>query len=203
MGEVLPLWLRSLAIFTGSVVAGTGLALLWTDPIPAGFLILAALIQPRAARSGTWLIWVSAFLLSAFSVPFLKELLKSQFSDGPWDISAVIRIAIELASASLLSLDIALVIQAARRDEPKATTADLTKPSLDWVVWILALALSAWVFWASRHLLSSHLCDDFGMFLIGASRVSAVIVFDGALIRLGVKSTKNMKLARRPLGPSE
>ncbi len=196
MGEVFPIWLRSLTIFTGSVVAGSGLALLWTDPIPAGFLILAALIQPRAARSGTWLIWVSAFLLSAFSISFLKELLKSQFSDGPWDTSAVIRIVIELASASLLSLDIALLIQAARRDERKATTADLTKASLDWLVWILALALSGWVFWGSRHLLSSHLHGDFGMFLIEVSRVSAVIVFDGALIALGVKSSKGAKGAR-------
>ena len=181
VSDIISVKLRRLAIATGCFVAITGL-LLWTHPIPPCFLALGAAIQPRSPRPGRWLMWVSAFSMTVFAAIFL-------FADGvaallsSFTIITLPEIVILLAVAAELWCDVALVLEAVQRMRHHPAEAPRSRRNLDWVVWIVALAMTAFCFWASVS--QAVLYSTYGRlvnFLPWVGLTAVMLLFDAALI---------------------
>jgi len=135
--DLVPTKLRWLAVAAGcsSIVFGP-LALI-SPP-----LIVGAVIQPRARTSGKWLMWFGSILLSLVVVPIgtgsMYGVVKhpSNFPNGIFSLLMV------LSFILVCWLDVAIVI-----DGLRSKTGRWVRGDLDWVVWGVAAALTAWCVW--------------------------------------------------------
>jgi hypothetical protein len=143
--EVVAIRTRWLAVVTGcfTAVAGTfvgGLFFL----IPS-FLILGAVVQPRSPRSGRWLMWLGAFLLSLMTLPLASVLLSESIP--------TLRVHYDYGELTLVSLcamsvflviwcDVELVVDAIRMRRGRLALAQRSAGAAEWLVWAAALCLS-------------------------------------------------------------
>jgi hypothetical protein len=106
------------------------------------FLILGAVIQPRAPTTGRWLVWIGALLLSltvfSFGPGVLYEQARSLDRGGKVDTFVLFLVSLVLVSVC----DIMLVIDALRLNSRL-----MVRGSLDWLAWIAAGVLTAGCIW--------------------------------------------------------
>ena len=180
--------LRLLAIATGCLVASTAVLLQWTDPIGPTFLALGAAIQPRSPRLGRWLMWVSALLMNVLTYAFAREMLAG-INVGELPIPGFV---ILLAFALILSCDFMLVMDAALWTRRKTERVQVsTHKSLDWVVWIAALALSFYFLWRTLPAVRAYELSGRSDAVLTALGLAAIgVFFDIALIIHAFKSRR-------------
>jgi hypothetical protein len=166
--------IRCLAVLSGC------LALVWFFFIPASpFLILGALVQPKAKTTGRWLVWVGAFLLSLL-VPY------SAMSLGlsPWFRFDLVRVLFQLLLVLAIVLDCALI-----RDVWTSRRGQWVRSSWDWVAWILAVLLTGWYGFGLWNSLPELATWGFRLdnFVFRLTVVSVILAFDAALVTLALK----------------
>ena len=133
--EVLGPRIRCVAILAAcsSVIFGTFV-------IVSVFLLIGAVIQPRAVKSGKWLMWVGALLLSGV-LPSGYALICHELSGRLADRSRddIVFWSIALCTVLVVWCDVELLIQAvtAKRRRPAGPVPPLRR-SWDWVAWIAA-----------------------------------------------------------------
>lgn len=179
--------IRWLAIVAGcsSAVVGVSFGAFFAA-FPA-ILILGAIVPPRAPTTGRWLLWVIALLLSVMLVPFgfgvvLESPKMLRINHGGMMI--LISSMFAVSTASLLWLDVALVMEAFR-----AKHRPWVRGSLDWVVWIAAIALSAWRVRIAPFVIYAYRNGRFfDLFLLNLVPSAVILLFDVALILHAVKS---------------
>lgn len=167
--------LRWLAVF-----AGCSSAIFGVIAFGAPFLILGAVIQPRARTSGRWLMWLGAVLLSLV-VPYGIGIVFSRFS---WKIE--IFPLFLLSTVLVCWCDLAIVMEALR-----SKRNPWVQGSLDWLTWIAASVLTLWsvlsgVETALAYQRMGGLRLDLILTTIGLNVV--ILFFDGALILQAVKN---------------
>jgi hypothetical protein len=147
------------------------------------FLILGGVIQPRAPTTGRWLTWTGALLLSIVVVPsgvalVLEDTKLLRLGDLMLSLMAV-------SAALVCWCDGAVVMEGFR-----SRHSQWVRGSLDWVVWIVAIILSAWLFWSNRFVVSTftHIHDRPDLILTTLGFGAFVLVFDIALIIHAVKT---------------
>jgi hypothetical protein len=172
--------IRWLALATGCFSAGASLALGLPFLVESAFLVLGALVQRRSPLPGRWLIWVSAFSMSVkacqFGVATLPEIVKAGVVSVP-----VLAILLELAV--LVGCDVALVMDAANPAGRDSASGQPPPGSLDWVVWIAAVALSA--YYLSMSVLAVRPYRLYGrldILVTAVALTSAVFLFGVALV---------------------
>ena len=121
--RILPRKIRLLAVAAGclSGVAGClGMGLLfWIYP---SLLILGAVAQPRFPRSGRWLMYVGAPILSVWILPYGVGVVSDGVRNLPryHDVNSLVVIILWAMSFSLVAwCDIALVIEAIKANRPR------------------------------------------------------------------------------------
>jgi hypothetical protein len=128
-----------------AVLAACSSAVFGPSALGSPFLILGAVIQPRAPTTGKWLAWLGALLLSIIVIPFgsgtvfedARLLLSGHNIANGWLFPLFL-----VATSLVLCCDIVLVTDAL------ASRHNLwRRGSLDWLVWVAALVLSAWAIW--------------------------------------------------------
>jgi uncharacterized membrane protein len=174
-----PRYIRWLAILTGcSTVVFS------VSAFGAPFLILGAAIQSRARTTGRWLMWIGALLLSLFLVPLSSELV-NEIRRTFWSDTFAIVLLAAIATILVYCCDIALLVEGFRsRRDP------CTRGSLDWVVWIVAIILSAWEVWADQGTLYAYQHGFIGTVLTSVGLSGVVLLFDTALIVHAVRTRR-------------
>jgi hypothetical protein len=157
----------------------------------APFLILGAAIQPRARTSGRWLMWVGALLLSLIVVTLSPEIV----SEGATmlcayhDSNLVLLYSLSAIATGLVCwCDVALVLEAF-----KSKGHQWTRGSLDWVVWTVAIVLSAWCVWTSMNAVHGYRLQGglrLDLILTQVGMDAVMLLFDVALIILAVKTRR-------------
>ncbi len=176
---------RKLIVCIGFLLAAAGL-LGAADPIGAGALILGAIVQPRSRNPGRWLMWVGALLTTIWtgllSVVFFRETVWTR--DLPLPDMAFI-----LAPPLVLWCDAALAWDTARTRRLREVPAQIQRCSFDWLVWVAAIALSAFYFRSVVPALRAYrLHERLDILLLNAVLSTVVLLFDLALIVHAVKS---------------
>lgn len=169
-------------------MASTGLLLQWTDPIGPALLALGAAIQPRSPRPGRWLMWVSALSMNALT----SEIAVGLLADVKTALGTLPGLVILLALALVLWSDVELVMDVASRTRLEAKPVQASpRTNLDWVVWIAAVALSAYYFWRSAYAVRAYrLHGRFDLVLVALGLDAVAVVLDIALIIRAVKSRR-------------
>jgi hypothetical protein len=178
--------IRWLAVIAGcaSIVFG---------PLAFGslFLVVGAVVQPRAPTSAKWLMWVGALLLSVFVIPLgistAFEQAKLTHLDHHITMDPMF-VLLALSATILCCCDAALLIEAlkSRHNNP------WVGGRLDWLVWMLAAVLSSWCVWLDLPKGDSYLRTSRPLDLIFAVGVNTVIfLFDVALIAHATKSRRS------------
>lgn len=177
--------IRWLAFLAGCSSAAFGLAALGSP-----FLILGALIQPRARITGRWLMWLGALLLSQVVLPYGFVIANDGINvlRGNHENAFVLMSSLLAISAVLVCLcDVALVIEALKSKGDK-----WTRSSLDWLVWIAALVLTTWCVWVDVPSVRAYQLQGSLNILVTTIGLSTVIaVFDIALIIHAVKTRRS------------
>jgi len=183
--SVLSAKLRWLAVLAGCSSAVFGL-MAFGSP----FLILGAVIQPRARTSGRWLMWLGSLLLSLVVVPFgtaivfenARHLGRDNWSVGIFPLFV-------LSTILVCWLDVAIVMEGLRSKR----NPWVVPGSLDWLAWLAAMVLSAWSVWAELETVRAYrrlgsLRLDLILTPLGLDAL--VLWFDVALIIHAVKSRR-------------
>jgi hypothetical protein len=161
----------------------------WPFLILGTFLILGAILQPHAPTSGKWLVWVGALLLSLVVIPFgsatvFQEVkLLRLYHDGM--MVAILSLS-AMSTFLLLWCDVALLIEGLKVRHNK-----WTRGSLDWVVWIASITLSAWCLWIIPGTAYAYRVNGRVDSLLTTTGLGALILFfDLALIVHAVKTRR-------------
>jgi hypothetical protein len=164
-----------------AVLAGCSSAIFAALAFGAPFLILGAIVQPWARTTGRWLIWLGAFLLSLMVVPFGTGIVLGQarhLGRDNWSFS--IFPLFVLSTALIYCCDIALVT-----DAFKSKRQQWVRGSLDWLVWVVAIAPSAWCIWQNASTVRAYRLNG-GLrldLILTSVRLDALILFfDVALV---------------------
>lgn len=161
-------------VLGSTLVFGSGGTL--AEPL---LLVVGAIVQPHSARPGKWLMWVSAFLMSAWMYQIDAVLLREAIKQGHISLTVV---AIFLAPALALWCDIALVVAAVMRKRWHELNLPHSRGNLDWVVWLAALALTAYYVKISMPYRYDGRLD-----ITGIAFTSIALLFDVALVIQAVK----------------
>lgn len=178
--------IRWLALVAGcSAALAGGVSYSWLYLIFGLPLVLGAIIQPQAPTSGRWLMWVGALVLSPFIIPYGFAMARDMGTlDWTTGGTAVAISLLFIASGALLLLcDMALVIEGFQ-----VQYKQWTRGRLDWVVWIVAFALSAWCARLTPTVAYAYRNGRPYELLINLGLDAAILVFDVALIVLATKS---------------
>jgi hypothetical protein len=149
-----------------------------TDPVGAGALLVGALVQPRARRIGRWLMWLGAalvtFVTGTMSFVFVRSMEWKQPFQPP------MKLVFYLAPVLVFVCDLQLIRDARLGQEVEPGTGR----SLNWIVWIVTLALNVYYLrWIGPSLYAYQVYGRIDIVLNTAVFVSAMLVFDAALIR--------------------
>jgi hypothetical protein len=179
---VIPAKIRYLAVLGGCASAIFGPA-----AFGAPFLVLGAIIQPRAHTSGRWLIWVGALLLSIVVVPMGPEVVLDQAKMLRAGSNPGIFSLFVVATISTYLCDIALVFEAVKRPDKR-----WFRGRLDCIVWIAAAVLTAWCVWQSYFTGRTYqqlggLRIDLILTTVGFDAL--ILLFDVALIILATRGS--------------
>lgn len=132
-------------------------------------------------------MWTSA--LSMTVVTFATGAVKILASIGTITLPGA---AIVLMMALLFVCDVALATEAVLHMRPQAGQARYFSRNLDWLVWIAALALTAYYLWTSLSAVGPYrLYGGLGTLLPSAALAAVMLVFDVALIVHSVKNRRN------------
>lgn len=180
--EVVTVKIRRLAVVAGSSCAVFGVASFgYLFPILGAFVVIGAIVQPRALTTGRWLMWLGALLLTLISVPYgSKTVLEDAKMLGSiHDSSLIVMFSLAVVSVvSVLCCDVALVVEGV-----KSRRHQWVRGRLDWVVWISAVTLSAWCLWTGLlELGGNRLHDRRETPLATVGLDTAVLLFDCALV---------------------
>jgi hypothetical protein len=141
-------------------------------------------------------MWISALLLSGTILPLGVRLIfdeiktLSSFSDS--SMIGVLTLSAALV-LTLLCCDLALIVEAANLKRSYGGVKQYSRSSLDWVVWIAALTLSADYFRMTVLSVRGYrLNGGLNVLIFGVVFTSVVLLFDLALISNAIK-----KRARR------
>ncbi len=182
--RIVPASVRWLAFFAGCSSAAFGLV-----AFGAPFLILGALIQPRARTSARWLMWVGALLLSQIIVPYGFVIAHSALGPIRENTFFLLDSLLRISAILVCLCDIALVIEALKSKGDKWAPG-----SLDWVVWITAIVLTSWCVWADVPSVRAYQLEGSLDILLTTILVSVVIAFfDIALISHAVKTRRKRR----------
>jgi hypothetical protein len=166
-------WLAVLAGFSSAVFAAMAFG--------APFLILGAVIQPRARTSGRWLIWLGALFLSLVVIPFgTGVVLENARHLGRDNWSFTMFPLFVVSTALVCWCDVALVI-----DAFKSKGNEWARGRLDWLVWIVAAVLSAYCVWQSTLTVRSYRLNGglrLDLILTSAALDALILFFDVALV---------------------
>lgn len=178
---------QKLIVGIGFSLAAAGLFGL-ADPIGASALILGAIVQPRSRNPGRWLMWVGALLTTIWtgllSAVFLRETVWTR--DLPLPALAFI-----LAPALVLCCDAALAWDTARTRRVREVPAQIQRRNFDWLVWVAAIALSAFYFRNIVPALSAYRLHGWlDILLLNAALSAVVLLFDLTLIVHAFKSRR-------------
>jgi hypothetical protein len=169
-----------------AVLAGCFSGVFLFSALGAPFLILGAAIQARAYTTGRWLMWVGAVLLSLFVFPLSPEIVAEMRRPDLWQTWFTPLLAV--ATVFVCCCDVALLVEgfASRR-------ISWARGSLDWVVWIVAIVLSALQVWASRGVLYAYEHRFWQAVIPSIVLDPVMLLFDVALIVHAVKTRRTAK----------
>jgi hypothetical protein len=145
--EILPTRIRWLAVGAGSAAGFCNVGLTLIFPIFSFPLILGAIVQPRSGRSGRWLVWVGALLLSPSVIFDFVAIVHSIRTWGLYrDAIQVTLFVLCIVTVLLFAwLGAELAFEAiglrrtrARSEEPNSLGGELC-------VWLVAVCLTVWV----------------------------------------------------------
>ena len=195
--EIMPTRLRWVAIAAGCVAGAFGVSLTFLFPLFSVPLILGALTQPRSTRSGRWLMWVGALILSCFSLYFAWAIMLEDFRGVPhYDLITVAFFYLSIATVILVSwCDVELVLDAIRLKRIAKTSGQRFSRSAEGFIWLTAFCLSFWVF--PQILLDPLMYRNYLRYgnvvnLVFPTLLQlAVITFDAALIIRAVKMRRS------------
>jgi hypothetical protein len=178
---------RWLAIAAGCSAASFGVA-----GFGLCFLILGAAIQPRAPITARWLMWIGALLLTLLEVSLAPEMIlegaKLLRSGHGTEGAPAYGLLLYLSTILVIWCDVALVMDGLRR-----RGSQWVRGSLDWVVWIVASALSTWCVLTSTSATHAYwrlggLRPDIVLAQVGFDAV--ILVFDLALIVHAIRTRR-------------
>jgi hypothetical protein len=145
----MPTRIRWVAIAAGCVAGVFGIGLTFIFPIFSIPLIVGAITQPRSTRSGRWLMWVGALLLSCFSLYFAWSVMVDDLRNSSRYHDSMILIFLFLAVATVILLswcDVELVLEAVKLKRIAKTSDQQFSRSAEGLIWLVAFCLSVWVF---------------------------------------------------------
>jgi hypothetical protein len=155
-------------------------------------LILGATVQPRSPKPGRWLIWATAFLMSAWTLwidaVVLHEFINSipeSFRTGNTKI--FIGIVILAQVVLVVWCDVALIIEAARQRTRHALSSPSSRRSLDWLVWTAAIALNSYYAWLLPGSAQAYRLYRWYEVLVGFIDISVALALDAALVTHAMK----------------
>jgi hypothetical protein len=177
---------------TGIATGGAGvLAFGWLFLIVPSVLIVGALVQPRAPRSGKLLMWVGAGIVSIVIVPVGFEVLResnniARLVKDPKTVA--ISLLFIMSTALVISCDVALAVNAVRN---RNRGVPLLRREIIWPVWAVAIVLTLWATWSAKfamHALRINGRSD--VFLTWLSLSLIVFAFDIAIVVLAIRRSR-------------
>lgn len=184
--------LRWFSMATGIATGAAGvLAFGWLFLIVPSVLIVGALVQPRAPRSGKLLMWVGAGIVSIVIVPVGFEVLResnnmARLVNDPKTLAILLLFI--TSTALVIWCDIALAVNAVRNLNHGVPSS---RREIIWPVWAVAIVLSLWATWSAKfamHALRINGRTD--VFLTWLSLSLIVFAFDIALVVLAIRRSR-------------
>jgi hypothetical protein len=176
--------LRCIAVLAGCFSTAFGAAAFGSP-----FLILGAIVQPRATTSGRWLMWVGALLLSLVAVPFGPGVIVELAYSLRHGEKIGIFLIFVVATALVLCCDVALI------GEARTLNHHIwVRGSLDRLVWIAATVLTAVCVWTSTitaDVFKHGIGPRFDNLLLVVGLNAIVVLFDVALIIHAIKTRRS------------
>jgi len=139
-GDIISAKIRWLAIAAGcfSVIFGAA-------AFGSLFLILGTIVQPRASTSGRWLMWIGTILLTTTVISFGPGVILEQVTLLRQGGKIGVFIIFVIATVLVLWCDVVML-----KDALRVSHNLWARGSLDWLVWVAAIALTAVCAWTGR-----------------------------------------------------
>jgi hypothetical protein len=202
----LPRRARYVAIAAGffsAASAALGLGVL-AIVLPA-FLLGTAILEPYVPRTGKWLIWIIAFILSVYTLPIGVMIIRDGISTlRPYHDPAILGILASwlLTLFFLIWCDAELILDAYTSRKFLSSVNQNASPNRDWIAAIGAVILSALFLPATIIAITTlHLHHRLGLLLPPLIFSFIVISFDVAVAAQIIKSRRSKRLneaASRP-----